>query len=72
MAENIPAQPDFARAARALRTAGKELAKCPNLPAIQEGEGIINVIRGMERRLSEQLRALSDQVLTLSTRQQAS
>jgi hypothetical protein len=72
MAENFPNQPDFGRAARALRVAGKELAKCPNLPAIQQGDAIIDLIQGMERRLSARLQTMSERQETLAARQQAS
>jgi hypothetical protein len=55
MAENFPNQPDFAAAAHALQTVGNELAKCSNLPTVQEGEAIIDIIQGIERHISAQV-----------------
>lgn len=81
MAQNFANQPDFTAAAHALHTAGNaahalhaagdELAKYPNLPAIQGGNAILTAIQDMERRIQTQLQALSTQLQAVSTQQQA-
>jgi len=54
-------QPDFNVAATALHTAGTELAKCANLPAIQQGEALMIMIQQSEDRIMAQLQTMSDQ-----------
>jgi len=59
--DNIMNQPDFNVAATALHTAGTELAKCANLPAIQQGEALMIMIQQSEDRIMAQLQTMSDQ-----------
>lgn len=86
MAQNLGNQPDFAvaaqahfTAAEALQTTGIELAKCPNLPAVQGGEAIIGMLQALETRMfarldtiAARIEAVAAQVEAGAVRQQAS
>ena len=79
MAQDLGNQPDFAVAAQALQTTDIELAKCPNLPAVQGGEAIIGMLQALETRMfarldtiAAQIEAVAAQVEAGAVRQQAS
>jgi len=63
-------QPNFDVAATALHAAGNELAKCTNLPAIQQGEVLIAMIQQSETRIMAQLHTMSTKFQNVETQQQ--
>jgi len=70
MAQNLGDQPNFNTIAQAFYTAGNELEKSPNLPAIQGGNAIITAMQDMERRLTAQIQTVTGQIQTVAAQQQ--
>jgi hypothetical protein len=52
MALNLPnqPQPDFALMANEVALVAGELRKCANIPAVQQGDAILQALRGLDAR----------------------
>ncbi len=48
---NLP-QPDFDVVSRCFQTASTELAKCPNLPSLQQGDAILHTLQNIQGQLN--------------------
>lgn len=55
-------QPNFERASASLTDAAQELALCANMPAVIQGQGIIDAINGFAAQMQQNHQQLQQQM----------
>ncbi|KAI9804793.1 MAG: hypothetical protein M1825_001161 [Sarcosagium campestre] len=74
MAAPIPPQPDFEVIGRSYTDLSREMGRCANLPALQEGNLILQELRGLreeQRAQGQELRAQGEELRGLREEQRA-
>ena len=62
-----PQQPNFQRAVEHLTAFTEEVALCGNIPAIQQGNQILDAIRGLEQRMEQRLTQMEQRLTRMET-----
>lgn len=58
-------QPNFQQIAERLVAVGKELSLCANMPAMQQGQAIIDAINALDRDLRQEMQELRQEIREL-------
>ena len=58
----------FARASASLTDAAQELALCANMPAVIQGQGIIDAINALAGQVQQQMQQIQQQIVGLHDR----